>query len=46
MAEKPEQAQEVAAQGITFPIGCGVTIEESPGFGAWRATDRPPVRNH
>ena len=34
-----EQAQEVAAQGFTFPIAYGVTIEESETFGAWQATD-------
>lgn len=34
-----EQAREVAAQGITFSIGYGVTMEESQTFGAWPATD-------
>lgn len=34
-----EQAQEVAAQGFTFPIGYGVTIDEAEAFGAWQATD-------
>jgi peroxiredoxin len=35
-----EQAREVAAKGITFPIGYGVTMEESQTFGAWPATDQ------
>jgi peroxiredoxin len=34
-----ERAQEVAAQGITFPIAYGVTIQESEKFGAWKTED-------
>jgi len=34
-----EQAQEVSAQGFTFPIAYGVSMEESEKFGAWSATD-------
>ena len=34
-----EQAHEVAANGFTFPIAYGVTIEESDTFGVWPATD-------
>ena len=34
-----EQAKEVAAQGLSFPIAYGVTIEEGAGFGAWKAED-------
>ncbi|HEU0022221.1 MAG TPA: hypothetical protein VFR55_11195 [Dehalococcoidia bacterium] len=35
-----EQAREVAARGITFPIGYGVSMEESQTFGAWQAKDQ------
>ena len=34
-----EQAHEVAANGLTFPIAYGVTIDESETFGVWPATD-------
>lgn len=34
-----EQAHAVAANGLTFPIAYGVTIEESDTFGVWPATD-------
>jgi peroxiredoxin len=30
-----EQAQEVTAQGITFPMAYGISKEESEGIGAW-----------
>jgi peroxiredoxin len=39
-ADALEQAREVSAKGITFPIGYGVTLEESQTFGAWPATDQ------
>ena len=35
-----EQAKEMADKGLTFPIGYGVTKEESETFGAWWSDDR------
>jgi len=35
-----EQSQEVADQGLTYPVAYGVTREESESFGAWWSEDR------
>ena len=35
-----EQTQEVAGQGLTYPVAYGVSREESDSFGAWWSEDR------
>ena len=35
-----EQAQEVAAKGLTFPVAYGATKEEAESIGAWWSDDR------
>ena len=35
-----EQAQEVAAKGLTFPVAYGATREEAESIGAWWSDDR------
>ena len=35
-----EQAQEVVKRGLTYPVGYGVTKEESEVFGAWWEKER------
>ncbi len=35
-----EQAQEVAAKGLTFPVAYGATKEEAESIGAWWSDER------
>ena len=35
-----EQAQEVAAKGLTFPVAYGATRDEGDAIGAWWSDDR------